>query len=296
MAQNKDLRGKNKFPWWGWVGLLFVLVFWYLNWHLEGLRTHIGFFPLWLGYCLSIDALTYMRKGNSLISRNLLAYFSLFIVSAPAWWLFELLNEKAQYWHYTHREEFTDVAYFLYASMSFSTVIPAIFGTSEWMGSFRWIQNMASGPRIGNSRSSRLIMLTLGLLMFACLFIYPQYSAAFIWMSLYLILDPLNNILGHRTLIQHTGRGDWKEVIALWVASLICGFFWELWNIYSSPKWYYTVPYVDFWHVFEMPLLGYLGYLPFALELFALYHLLIGFFAKSKWQSYLQILPEVQQN
>jgi len=33
---------------------------------------------------------------------------------------------------------------------------------------------------------------------------------------------------------------------------------------------------VDFLHVFEMPLLGYLGYLPFAWELFAIYHFVIG--------------------
>jgi hypothetical protein len=31
---------------------------------------------------------------------------------------------------------------------------------------------------------------------------------------------------------------------------------------------------VDFIRVFEMPLLGYGGYVPFALELFALYHLM----------------------
>jgi hypothetical protein len=31
------------------------------------------------------------------------------------------------------------------------------------------------------------------------------------------------------------------------------------------------VPFVGFWHVFEMPLLGYLGYGPFAWEMFALF-------------------------
>ena len=30
--------------------------------------------------------------------------------------------------------------------------------------------------------------------------------------------------------------------------------------------WIYTVPFVQRWHVFEMPVLGYLGYLPFGLE------------------------------
>ena len=42
-----------------------------------------------------------------------------------------------------------------------------------------------------------------------------------------------------------------------------------MWNFYSLPKWTYTIPYVGFWHVFEMPLLGYLGYLPFGIVVFA---------------------------
>ena len=62
---------------------------------------------------------------------------------------------------------------------------------------------------------------------------------------------------------------------------MVCGFFWEMWNYWAAPKWVYHVPFVDFWHVFEMPLLGYLGYLPFALELYAMYHFFLGLAGKS---------------
>ena len=37
-----------------------------------------------------------------------------------------------------------------------------------------------------------------------------------------------------------------------------------------SAKWIYHTPGAQFLHVFEMPLLGYGGYVPFALELWAL--------------------------
>ena len=50
------------------------------------------------------------------------------------------------------------------------------------------------------------------------------------------------------------------------LAALICGFFWEMWNQYSYPKWEYSIPYVQRFQIFEMPLLGYLGYLPFGLQ------------------------------
>ena len=54
--------------------------------------------------------------------------------------------------------------------------------------------------------------------------------------------------------------------LVLLLAALICGCFWEMWNVFSLEKWIYTVPFVDRFHIFEMPLLGYAGYLPFGLE------------------------------
>ena len=63
-------------------------------------------------------------------------------------------------------------------------------------------------------------------------------------------------------------------MIALAIGALICGCFWELWNYYSYPKWIYRTPGAQFWHVFEMPLLGFGGYLPFGWDLFALRNLL----------------------
>ena len=65
-------------------------------------------------------------------------------------------------------------------------------------------------------------------------------------------------------------------MVALALAALVCGFFWEMWNFYAMPKWYYTVPFFGFAKIFEMPLLGYAGYLPFAWELYALYHFVWG--------------------
>ena len=50
------------------------------------------------------------------------------------------------------------------------------------------------------------------------------------------------------------------------LAALICGFFWEMWNFYSLARWTYSVPLVHRFQIFEMPLLGYAGYLPFGLE------------------------------
>jgi hypothetical protein len=63
-----------------------------------------------------------------------------------------------------------------------------------------------------------------------------------------------------------------------------------MWNYFSYPKWQYSVPGVSFLHIFEMPLLGYGGYLPFAMELHALYHLVAGLLGQ-KAGDYLQLSP-----
>jgi hypothetical protein len=47
-----------------------------------------------------------------------------------------------------------------------------------------------------------------------------------------------------------------------------------MWNYYSWPKWIYHTPGAQFLPVFEMPLLGYGGYVPFGLELFGLRNLI----------------------
>ena len=50
MTHTKEQQTPRHWPMHGWIGLVLVLVFWWLNWSLTGLRTHWGFFPLWLGY------------------------------------------------------------------------------------------------------------------------------------------------------------------------------------------------------------------------------------------------------
>lgn len=70
--------------------------------------------------------------------------------------------------------------------------------------------------------------------------------------------------------IRHEGLA--LSVPAWWLSlgALICGFFWEMWNYFSFPKWIYHTPGAEFLRVFEMPLLGYGGYIPFALVLYDL--------------------------
>ena len=84
------------------------------------------------------------------------------------------------------------------------------------------------------------------------------------------IFEPINRWSGRPYFLKDLREGDWRTVISLSLGALVCGLFWETWNYFSFPKWIYHIPGLAFLHVFEMPLLGYGGYIPFALELYAL--------------------------
>ncbi len=271
---------RRHWPFHGWLGMTLVAVFWALNWSLSGLRTHWAFFPLWLGYCLTVDALVVWRKGNSMATRSPSGYVLIFFISLPGWWLFELLNLRTQNWEYVGSEHFTDLQYFLLCSLSFSTVMPAVFGTAELVSTFSWLRRIGRGPIVAPTRMTVLILFVAGWLMLGSLLAWPLYCFPFLWASVYLILEPINVWLGHRSLLQYTAQGDWRPVVALGVGCLFCGFFWEMWISLSYPKWIYHVPFVGVLHVFEMPVLGYLGYIPFSWELFALYHLVVQLFGR----------------
>jgi hypothetical protein len=267
---------QNIFPLHGWIGIILIIVFWYLNWDLDGLRTQVLFFPLWLGYALFIDGLVFRRKGSSLLHRNRKKYLALFLLSAPAWWLFELFNFRTQNWIYDGKQFFSEWEYAIYATLSFSTVIPSVFGTAELVSTFNWINKLKIDKRILPTKIFLRIHFIAGLIMLILVMIYPTIFFVLIWLSVFFILEPINVWLKNDSIYNYLKIGNWKPVFSLWIGCLICGFFWEMWNYFSYPKWIYDIHFANFLHIFEMPVLGYLGYIPFALELLTLYYFVTG--------------------
>lgn len=261
-------RIARSMPWWGGCGLVLNLVSWTCAWGrfewLGVLKEHM-FFPLWLGYILVVDGLVYRRTGSSWLSKRTGAFIVLFPASALSWWYFEFVNRFIQNWYYAGVEHYSAFGYILLATLSFSTVFPAIFETRDFLFSFRWFQ-MAyrNGPKWKTPPSPVLpaFMIT-GVLGFVALGYYPVPLFALTWLLPLAILAPALALAGIISPFNALKKGDYTELFVLAWAALVCGFFWEMWNFYSMPKWHYTVPYVQALHVFEMPLAGFAGYLPF---------------------------------
>ncbi|MGH7232460.1 MAG: hypothetical protein ACREJU_14040 [Nitrospiraceae bacterium] len=260
------------FPWWGWGGAGLIVLAWVLAWTrfpwFSSLQP-FTFSPLWLGYIVVVNALAFSRTGSCMMLDRPRYFLSLFLLSAAFWWFFEYLNRFVQNWYYVGGGDFTPFEYVVHATLPFSTVLPAVLGTTEWLKSFSrlseafgdlwpvWIRHPKAFGWIG------LILSSAGLMGIG---IWPNALFPLLWVSPLLIITSLQAIRGESTIFSGATKGDWRPIWLPALAGLICGFFWEMWNVNSLAHWEYAVPLVHRFEMFEMPLLGYAGYLPFGVE------------------------------
>lgn len=278
------------------AGLLLIAVFWGASWlGPEQLGWH-SFFPLWLGYILTVDAVVAMRRGTSIFQRSPRAFMLLFIFSAPLWWGFELANLRIDNWHYTLPHHYSWLQYHLEATIAFSTVLPAVLETTELLASVKLPRVFRRARPIFTGEHIAQICVLLGITMILAALAFPRYCFPFLWIGPFFIVDPANDLRGRPSLLGQARRGDWRMAVSLALAGLICGFFWEMWNSRAMPKWTYSVPYAGNPKLFEMPVLGYGGYIPFAFELYAAYHLLASLVPKKLAGAILAEHPGAQPN
>lgn len=234
------------------VGVSMLLVGWWSAWSrgasVEWIHPY-SFALIWMGYIIALEGLL------TEVSRARPLPVGLFLLSAAFWWSFEVLNRFVQNWSYPALERFSGVEYVLLATVAFSTVLPAVDVT------FRLLNERFDGG-LSVKLPLPLAWPLLGTSTLVLFFVpvYPNELFVFVWVA------PLVNGLVLAKLLGLKGPLSERSINALarWaLAALCCGFLWELWNFRSAFKWLYHIPYVEQWHLFEMPLLGFAGYLPF---------------------------------
>ena len=243
--------------------ILWTGMWWFIAWSNAPLFSEYSFFPLWIGYILALNAVSEGLLHNSLIRKMGASFLWLFVISIPSWWFFEYLNSIVQNWHYLYRP-ISQLHYFLQSSIDFSTVIPAVLSTAFLFHYLFKKWAWASRPLTPTRRSLILIVLA-GVISFCVMPFFPNETFPLVWVAPLLIIDPFNYALGFPSVLGYIRSGKWSVPISIMFATLFTGFWWEMWNFLSYPTWYYSIPYVGFWKIFEMPLLGYGGYLFFGL-------------------------------
>jgi hypothetical protein len=219
------------------------------------------------------------RSGSCLLLRRPLRFLLLFPVSAGFWWFFEFLNRFVQNWFYVGVDSMGPVAYVYDASLSFATVLPGVLSVMDLLLTIPALgQGLARCHRIQLSvcRWIPLVSLIAAGIGLTLIGIFPDQLFALLWVAPLIIILAIQALAGGPTLLYPLRRGDWRPVVVPALAGLICGFFWEMWNYFSLAHWTYSIPLVQRFHLFAMPILGYGGYLPFGLECLVVGRIVIG--------------------
>jgi hypothetical protein len=156
-----------------------------------------------------------------------------------------------------------------YASISFSTVLPSVLSTQELIMRSSLLERCcrkAYPVSIPRPRAASWAVLAASSGVMASVGILTDYLFPFLWVAPLTVLISLQSLKGIGHVLSGLKYGDWRGPVSAALAALCCGWFWEMWNFYSLAGWQYTIPFVSCCKIFEMPLLGYAGYLPFGLE------------------------------
>jgi predicted flap endonuclease-1-like 5' DNA nuclease len=121
--------------------------------------------------------------------------------------------------------------------------------------------------------------------------IEPTRFFPLIWGVTALIVAPLNHRLGIDGWLAQWSRRQWAPTLRMLLAGLIAGGCWEFFNVWARARWIYTVPFFDELKLFEMPLLGFLGFPPFALECACVYRLLVWYRLAPAFGAFAQVGP-----
>jgi hypothetical protein len=263
----------------GWFGLLLLLVSEiFLSRRIEPFYSWFYCFAWW-SYILLADNLLLVLRGRSLLTTRRRELWSMLPLSVVIWLLFEGYNLVIRNWAYEGVPSQLWIRWPGYAA-AFATVLPGIFVTSDLMEYilFRWreqpcaseFERLPAAPPTAPSP----VFVGLGAALSAAPFFGPRYFFSTVWLGPIMLLDPLVEKAGIRSLSLYAASGERRKIWSLLLGGLACGMMWEFWNFWAGSKWIYSVPFFGGWKIFEMPLLGFLGFPPFALECWILYQLL----------------------
>jgi hypothetical protein len=226
----------------------------------------------WWSFILILDGLNFRLRGSSPLVRSPALFFSKALFSVFVWNVFELLNFRLENWSY-HNLPAARPERWLGYFIAYASVIPALEEIAllvepVFAGRLRLFRIQVSGLLLRGGFCFGILALALSLL-------WPRIFFPLVWLGFIFLLEPLNYRLRNRSFVGRWENDDWQGFWSWALAGLAAGFFWEFFNFWAGSRWVYHLPYLDFGRVFEMPVLGYTGFMPFALEVFAFLQLFL---------------------
>ena len=259
------------YPIYGYVGIIMLLVGEVLlPTKIEPLWSY--FTPwMWWAYILALDSWIWKQKGVSLLKSRPKEFIFMSIISIFWWCVFDFYNLFLENWNYLGAPKNPWIRYPSYA-LAFATIFPGLFLTHDALKILIGEKLLNTDFKWNPGKKFFKYSILVGSVLMIYPLIFPSiYIFAFVWTGIVFFLEPVNERLGIGCLLPLFRKGKWGEIPIWFATGAWCGLLWEFWNYWAGAKWIYTVPFTETVRYFEMPVLGFLGFLPFAWECYLLY-------------------------
>lgn len=258
-------------PAYGGAGIALLAIAEWLMFH-DIWPVDVYFTPIaWTAYLMIADGMVFAVSGHSRLRDAPRQFLLTALLSIPLWLIFEAYNLRLENWTYVGVPTGWAGAVLGYG-WSFATITPAILETADLVESFGWFKR---GRPVQFSVASKNWMIVIGALCLILPVALPLHIGAYlfglVWIGFVFLLDPINERIGAPSLLRDLASGRHARFFSLFISGWVCGWLWEFWNFWASAKWHYIFPILQRHKIFEMPFVGYLGFLPFALECFVMY-------------------------
>ena len=244
-----------------------------LTWHYE---------LVWWSYIAFADGVVHLRTGRSMLLDRPRAFALLAAWSAVFWLFFEGLNLVLSNWYYVGAPH-APWERWSGAYLSFATVLPGMLETSDLLRSFG-LGTRATCRPFRATPGRRRAAYALGALFLVTPLVAPRFAFPLVWGAVVLLIEPFLAARGERGLWTHLAAGRAHLPLRLLGAGLVAGLLWEALNWGARARWIYTVPFFEELKLFEMPLPGFLGFPPFALEGYSFARLLVALRLMPEWE------------
>jgi hypothetical protein len=231
------------------------------------------FLLMWWPWILLMTAY-FIQAEKKLPWRDKAEFWRICLASVFIWTFFEAYNLKFANWAYINIGPQPPIRWLCY-SISFATVIPGL-----------WLAMQMIYPKMKIKAQRRKLIknwevtyILIGVFCALSPLIYPATCFALVWVAFIFLLEPFLYHSKFPSLTREYENGDDRRLTALLFAGVVTGLLWESWNYYAGAKWIYTLPFFED-KLFEMPFAGFLGFPPFAVECWVMYHFMRAVFSK----------------
>lgn len=222
------------------------------------------YLPAWAGVILFLDGVNNRLSGSSLLLTEPARFAGLYLVSIPCWLFYEVLNLRLRNWSYERLPEELALRWLGYA-LAFGTVLPAL-AEARQLAEKTLPLGKVETPAFRLTPGTRRALSVSGAVFLLLPMLAPEIFFPLVWGAAFLLFEPaLERRVPGESWLFELSLGRAEAFLGWCVSGLVCGLLWEALNWWAGGRWTYSVPGPMGPKLFEMPLAGYLGFVPFAL-------------------------------